>query len=220
MTNTLSILVIDDSPIHQAAAKAQLAEYNLTVVGSYAEADKLLSRGIPYYGEEDGSDGACKYDVVLADLLMPAPTMLGRSCCNSGGGLEMPIGIFLGLLAARHGAKAMVFTDSDHHSHPASLCFDAFNRPAPHESYGDRSGGETNPLQFAVGKGSLILSNCRNWVRDYTKEDLATPLEYGDNSVPTDRTVRAKNWKQALEHVLDPEGKDRPKPKKARMESC
>jgi len=198
MTNTLSILVVDDSPIHQAAARAQLAGYSLTVVGSYAEADKLLSKGIPYYGEEDGSDGSCKYDVVLADLLMPAPTMLGRSCCNAGGGLEMPIGIFLGLLAARHGAKAMVFTDSNHHDHPASLCFDVFNRPAPYENY-EGDGGSTDPRPFAVGKGSLVLSNCENWVRDYAPNNLADELDWQDRRADA---VRAKNWKAALAHTL------------------
>lgn len=172
-TQKLAILVVDDSAVHRAAAQSQISDHDLVVVGTYEEALTLI---------EGNRWNICRrekaaprhFDVVMVDLLMPAP---GLDRTEKRIGEEMPVGIFLGLLAAKRGAKALVFTDSDHHAHPASACFDSFNEF-----------DETNPVAFPVGMGALTLSNNRRWVDG---------RNYGD-------TVRVKNWAAALTHILDP----------------
>ena len=135
----MKILVIDDNQVNLDAAEAQLAGHDVTFVSSYDEGRELVKK-------------KHEFEVVLVDLLMPA----SREAQGAGMryvGQEMPIGIFLALLAAKNGAKYVaVFTDSDHHSHPASACFDAFNR------------GECDPTPFTVEGAKMLLSNTRNWV--------------------------------------------------------
>jgi CheY-like chemotaxis protein len=224
----MKILVFDDNPVHREAAQAQFTGHDLTIVGTYDEARKLLITAVdhekswalrPDILEEMGLDrdydpngkgeAANKkfweadtkakeqathhpdFDVVLTDLLVPASKdMLG----NEGEqyiGMEMPVGVFIGLLAAvKGGAKHVaVFTDSDHHSHPASACFDAFNE---HES---------EPTPFVVNGCKVLLCNNRKWVGLYDPKDLATELEYRTNYTRTD-TVYAKNWAALLEYLL------------------
>ena len=130
------------------------------------------------------------FDVVLTDLLVPASqdTQGGQGMRYVG--QEMPVGIFIGLLAAVKGRAKFVavFTDSDHHSHPASACFDRFNE------------GETHPTAFMVEGCKVLLSNTRNWVSQYDPNNLVTELEYEDYNKRTD-TVRAKNWAALLEYL-------------------
>lgn len=97
-------------------------------------------------------------------------------------GKEMPVGIFIGLLAAvRAGATYVaVFTDIDHHSHPASACIDVFNK------------AESKPTPFMVGDSKVLLSNTRNWVNMYDPQDLTKALGYKEGSERSD-TVRGKN---------------------------
>jgi len=119
----LRILVVDDNETHRKSAQAQLGKTNtVSVVGTYDEAQKLLAGT---YVSGNGREGMETFDMVLVDLLMPAS---GRAQGDKGQqyvGEEMPVGIFLALLAAKQGAKHVaVFTDSDHHSHqrqPASI---------------------------------------------------------------------------------------------------
>src|SRR3989344_1047378 len=138
----MRILVIDDSPVHQQPARQTLGGHDLTIVGSYDEGQKLVGKG---HG----------FEAVLVDLLMPASRQkLGNAAQKRfmGQGFvcqEMPIGIFLALLAAKNGAKYVaVFTDSSHHDHPASACFDAFNKE-----------GESRPAAFAVEGARMLLCN-------------------------------------------------------------
>jgi len=222
----MKILVFDDSPIHRAAAKAQLKDHDLTVVGTYDEAQELLTPQFDYkrasaalkdqFGDFNPycSDDKAKkaeyfaakkvaneqattyphcFDVVLSDLLVPASRQ------QQGGpglmlvGEEMPIGIFIGLLAAV-GARAKyvaIFTDSNHHLHPASACFDAFNY---HE-------GEIAPTAFTIEGSKVLLSNTRNWVNQFDPNDLGKELEYEEYSKRSD-TVRAKNWRKLLDYLL------------------
>ena len=122
----MKVLVIDDSTNHQQSARQVLsAEHDLTVVGSYDEAAKLINR--PYNWEKDPD---FKYwDAVLCDLLMPA----GRNAQGPNGmkyvGVEMPVGWSLAIQAAIEGAKYVaVVTDMNHHDHPASAMLDSLNR--------------------------------------------------------------------------------------------
>jgi len=218
------ILVFDDNPTHRAAAQAQLKDHDVTVVGTYDEAQKLLTPKFDckkasailknQFGDFNpyrSNDGAKKaeylaakkvaneqattrpnFDVVLSDLLVPASRQSQGSDGHEHIGKEMPVGIFIGLVAAvRARAKYVaVFTDSDHHSHPASACFDVFN----HE------GGESAPTAFTVEGSKVILSNTRDWVAHFDPEDLSKALEYEEYSERS-HTVRAKNWGALLAYL-------------------
>ncbi len=219
----MKILVFDDSDINRSAAIAQLKGHDLTVVGTYDEAQELLTPQFDHEGASSAlksqfgnfnpyrSDDEAKkadyfaaekvaneqattypnFDVVLTDLLVPT----SRQEQGPGGaslvGKEMPVGIFIGLLAAvKTCAKYVaVFTDSDHHSHPASACFDVFNR---HESI---------PTPFTVEGSKVLLSNSRNWVGRFDPKDLSKTLAYEEYSKRSD-TVRAKNWAALLKYLV------------------
>jgi len=179
----MKILVIDDSPINQAAAKAQLATHDLTVVGSYDEAQALVAK-------------QHEFEVVLCDLLMPASSRAMGGEGEKYIGQEMPLGIFLALLAAKNGARHVaVFTDGCHHDHPAIACFDAFNRR------------ENQPTAFTVGDAKLLLSNCYNWIRSFYRDDLSRIMDYDeyrkDRKKAEQITVEAKNWSKLLDYLLN-----------------
>jgi hypothetical protein len=110
-------------------------------------------------------------------------------------GQEMPVGIFLALLAAKNGAKFVaVFTDSDHHSHPASACFDDFNEH------------ETEPTSFMVEGAKFLLCNNRNWVRPFHTEDLSQAMDYEefykDEDAAKKVTIRAKDWRSLFDCLV------------------
>lgn len=86
--NILNILVFDDSEANREAAKAQLKGHRLTVVETYQAAQELLVSGDVFF------------DVVLSDLLVPASGQSQGPNGQSFVGQEMPVGIFIGLLAA------------------------------------------------------------------------------------------------------------------------
>ena len=220
----MKILVFDDNETHRAAAHAQLKNHDLTVVGTYDEAQKLLTPQFdrekasqtlesqfgdfnPYLSDDEAKkaeyfaaenvamEQATTYpafDVVLSDLLVPASRQAQGPDGTQFVGKEMPVGIFIGLVAAvRAGVKYVaVFTDSDHHSHPASACFDVFNH----------KGGESAPTAFTVEDSKVLLSNTRNWVRQFDPQDLSKALEYEEYSKRSD-TVRAKNWAALLAYL-------------------
>lgn len=203
----MRVLVIDDKKANQISAEEYLKDHDLTVVGSYKDAEEILEvkydeekvekilaqNGIinqcphgwdPKYQQakrevEQESIIPFTFDAVLVDHLLPASGKQQGPGGRRFVGQEMPIGIFLALLAAKRGAKyAAVFTDTDHHSHPASACFDAFNK------------GENNPTPFIVEGAKVILSNTRSWIDfDY---------KYDDKSV----SDRKKNWKKLLDYLI------------------
>lgn len=218
----MKILVFDDDSKNREAAKAQLKGHDLTVVGTYDEAQELLlpkhdwekqeqllneqfgdfnffnsqdeeKKNLYKAAQEVALEQTTTYpdfDIVLADLLVPASGQSqGRSMLV---GQEMSVGIFIGLLAAvKAGAKYVaVFTDSDHHSHPASACFDAFNA------------GETHPTPFKVEGCKVLLSNTRNWIGEFDPSDFSKELEYEEYEKRSD-TVRAKNWAALLKYLLE-----------------
>lgn len=215
----MRILVIDDKDVNLSAAKAQLKDHNLTVVDSYEAGEKMFrveydqtkvtkilsQSGIinryphgsdPEYwrAEQEAKQQSIipfGFDVVLIDLLMPAS---GENQNEEGlrfVGQEMPIGIFLALLAAKRGAKYIaVFTDSDHHSHPASACFDAFN-----------PNGANEPSSFTVEGAKVLLSNTRGWVNHFQPGNFTEEMdsEWDFKNKPF---VRAKNWRKLLNYLM------------------
>jgi CheY-like chemotaxis protein len=187
----MKILVIDDKATHLAAAKAQLGDHELTTAQSYDDGLAAI-RGTRNRAKPWEYENAGQFDAVLVDLLMPASNESQGPEGYEHVGKEMPVGIFLALLAAQKGAKYVaVLTDSSHHDHPASACFDAFNK---HEG---------SPTPFMVAGAKVILCNDRNLVCRYDPSNLAEPLEYDQYKDRSD-TVRAKDWKSLLDLLLDP----------------
>jgi CheY-like chemotaxis protein len=186
----MKILVVDDSLIHQNVARKQLgAEHDLTVVGSYDEAQLLLGGGNRYGCDKTGSHD---FDVVLCDLLMPTSGQMQGSSGRDLVGQEMPVGIFLALLAAKNGAKHVaVFTDSDHHQHPASACFDAFNRL------------EGSPDIFQIAGANLLLCNASWWITSGTSVEPEVTTGIGtDDSTYREVCPRFKRWNFILTYMM------------------
>lgn len=212
-TRRLKILVVDDKEENRKSAQALLAGHELTVVGDYERAEKLLKpqvdrvkyddllvlRGLTEKSDWKLREAARQecivfpdFDVALIDLLLPA----GRNQMGDRGwqyvGKEMPIGIFLALLAARHGVKLVgVFSDQCHHDHPASACFDALN-----------DNNEGAPLPLFVAKSKLVLCNCRNWIGCFQPNDFTKRVKYEQvrDGAPH---VMAKEWNRILEYLLN-----------------
>ena len=110
--DALRILVIEDTPKHQASAKVGLAGHKLTIATGYEEAMQIL-------GNE-------KFDVVLTDLQMPMSSRTLGSDAFKLGEL-VPYGILLMIEAAHQGAKCVaVVTDLNHHADWVSAAFDHF----------------------------------------------------------------------------------------------
>lgn len=188
----MKILVVDDKSVHLDAAKAQLGGHDLVLADTYDQGQKLLQ-------DTHG------FDVVLVDLLMPASRQQQGPDGAKFVGQEMPVGIFLALLAAKNGAKLVaVHSDSCHHSHPASACFDSFSRffwGEPDSNHSGWSHDEDKPHALAVGGAKLILSNNRNWVHDVNPENMAQRLSWEEKGAGKP-SVRAKDWKAVLDYLL------------------
>ena len=107
----------------------------------------------------------------------------------------MAVGIFIGLLAAKNGAKHVaVFTDTGHHDHPASACVDAFN---PTHSRA--------PDKFSVSGAQFMLCNSPSFVGFYRPGKLAERLEMDVFvALPDNEIVRTKSWVEVLEILLKP----------------
>jgi len=143
----MKVLVIDDKIENLVAANTQFAGCaELTTVGTYDDGQELIKE------KHD-------FDVVLVDLLMPASKQAQGQKGAQFVGQEMPVGIFLALLAAKNGAKYVaVFTDSNHHDHPASACLDIFEEQAHY------------PKPIMVESAQLFLCNNPNWIRNGVKQ--------------------------------------------------
>lgn len=116
----MKILVIDDSPLHQQSARQTLEGHDVTIVATYDEAVALFGlHAMPWRLKEWPQQ---EFDVVLADLMMPA----GMAGLGGDGtqynGQEMPMGFPLVLMAVlKSNAKYLaVVTDTNRHDHPAA----------------------------------------------------------------------------------------------------
>jgi CheY-like chemotaxis protein len=181
----MKILVIDDGAVNLRAATAQLKGHELTLAGSYDEGLALIQ------GEKNKEtheyDQPGQYDVVLTDLMMPASDyMLGPKGWDFAG-QEMPVGIFLALLAAQKGAKYVaIFTDGGHHDHPAFACLDAF------------SSSQRELVPFMVAGAKTVLCNFPGWIEWFPPDNLTQRLESYAGNPPH---VVAKNWKKLLDEL-------------------
>ena len=154
----MKILVLDGNELHRQAAVAQFSKHELTVVGSYIEAETVLKKG--------------QFDVFLTDLFLPAPAKTTNPESSKLIGAQMPIGTIIALLATRQPEMRYVgiLTAPYHHTdHPASACIDPFN---------------TVPIRVGVCK--MLMANCGTFSCCFDKSNLNQPLTncpIGVNSV-------------------------------------
>lgn len=200
----MKILVFDDKEINRQAAIAQLGkDHDLTVVGTYNEAKEslrpeidrkkmyeFLEQGKSYAEAVKMSSGEARFHAVLTDLLVPASD---RAQGNEGKkfvGQEMPLGLFIALLAAKYGVKIVgLLTDANHHNHPSSACINPFNTQ-----------GEL-PYPLAVEGAKVFLSNNRSWVGEFDPNDLSKQLSYEEQEGKVG-TITAKNWSAFLNYIV------------------
>jgi len=201
----MRILVIDDSRTHLDAAVAQLGgEHEVVVAQTYdagrdllapevdnTKARELRDGGMSFAEAKKAATPEVSFDVVLCDLLMPASRHeQGREGMRFVG-QEMPVGIFLAILAAKNGVPHVgLLTDGDHHSHPASACLDPIQ------------GHATSAERFKIGDATVCLSNNPNWVMKFDPDNLGTPLEFDDWYQKDRETVDAKCWDKLLAWLL------------------
>ncbi|HOH67594.1 MAG TPA: hypothetical protein PK896_03855 [bacterium] len=112
------ILVVDDKPENQQAAKNQLGNFNLVVAEGFDQARLALRER--------------QFAYALLDLHLPVATggALGEAGIAKHIGLDIPYGLFLLLEACQHGAHAAVVTDLNHHQDPFSAAFDYYANEA------------------------------------------------------------------------------------------
>lgn len=198
----MKILVFDDKEENRKAAQTQLKSHDVTVVESYDEAQKLLKPRVDYDAVSDDEDALPEldfnvaseedrkqrqreldqikerhtayhgYDAVLCDLFVPASAQAQASLDHVNE--SMPIGIFMCLLSAARGkAKyAGLFTDTNHHEHPASACLDAFME------------NSIESVPFKINGTQVMFTNNTNWI---------TKNEHGQY---------VKNWSAFLDYLV------------------
>lgn len=239
----MKILVFDDKEIHRQAALAQLADHDVTVVGTYDEAQELLVSRVdwdknkllkkerfgdyhPSVGDKESSDPEVRqkytefyaeidgileqsivhpdFDVVLTDLIVPASKQ-SQGEYSEFVGQEMPVGVFIALLATVKGKVRYVglLTDVNHHYHPGSACIDEFNS-----------------TPFTVDGCKVVFENT-HYIGFFYADNLARPFKrkdvpegqdyfnYKDSLESSGEIVKAKDWVGFLELVLKPSEQER-----------
>ncbi len=187
----LEILVVEDTPIHQEAARRLLSEHNVQIVSTFDEATDLLR--IPLKWE--GSIVQPVYDAVLTDMFLTQ----GQGRCLSPdmkhlAKEQMPFGYPIALMACQKGVPYVaIVSDADHHSGPMAYSIDFFAK-----EYIDRK-----TIQ-QVGNSRLAVFNRRikNWT--YLGRDgkivLEDPLRPSSQKIGEGATL-VKNWAEALDYV-------------------
>ena len=143
LPDALRILVIEDTPRHQASAKQGLAGHRLMVATGYEEAMEVL-------GNE-------KFDVVLTDLQLPMSSRtLGTEAFKLG--QLVPYGLMLMIEAAHQGARHVaVVTDMNHHADWLSAAFDHFR-------YSVKIEGAVVQMMHAPMKRDASGESVKDWV--------------------------------------------------------
>jgi len=101
----LNILVIEDSAAHQQAAREQLAEHNLTIVGTFPEAMRALGSHMFAKMGKKAYEYEGNFDVVLTDMEMPVDKRLESLDHGNVKDTSAPYGLILALRAAQVGVK-------------------------------------------------------------------------------------------------------------------
>jgi CheY-like chemotaxis protein len=121
----LEILVVEDNALHQEAARALLAEHNVTIVGTFDDAaDRIY--GPSALAIERGANPKGSYDVIITDLFFPqgrGDMMADKNMAKE----EMPFGYAVAMMAMKEGVEYIaIASDANHHSHPMAYTLDFF----------------------------------------------------------------------------------------------
>lgn len=184
----MKILVFDDNQLNLQSAEEQLAQdHELTLVDDYGEAEKILG-GVKQLllGPNPVKEVKPDFDIVLTDLLVPAPSR-GVSQGNGFIGTLMPMGMFIALLCLKQGIRKVgILTLTNHHDHPASSALDAF-------------GGYWNEISL-IGDSRLLAASSLGYRLDpetmkrLSVEQLKTMSAEALHKYPV-----VKDWKEAVE---------------------
>ena len=154
-------------------------------------------KGIYYGGwtgkQEEYLEGET-FDAVLVDLLMPAKTTTGlyddqKYLSN----VEMPVGLFLALMAAYNGTKyVVVLSNANHHSHPNIDCLNHFSNSKNERSY--------DAIPLKINDSIVLMTNSHRWTDYFLPDDLSVPAESDGLNQPKE-SISVKYWKGVLDYM-------------------
>ncbi len=194
----MKILVFDDNELHRSAAVSMLGkDHELTVVGTYKEAEEAVESG--------------RWDAVLTDLMTKPSDSLAMPTNHpdliSVKDTEMPLGNFIVLIAMTRGIKKIgLMTDTNHHKHPASAALDPL---LAKKRIGTGIMDPCEPKPFVLGDIKLVFANSSSsdnavFVNPANYECMTD--EEADAKYPNREDckdfLRSKNWKLLLDVLI------------------
>lgn len=112
----MKILVVEDNPLHQEAARILLAEHDVTIVGSFVDFYKMVTpiRSSDPKDNKPAELDLASFDVVLTDVNLP-----------SHHSAEAATGFVVALQVLAAGVKRVgIITDANHHRDSYGRAFD------------------------------------------------------------------------------------------------
>ena len=189
----MKILVIDDKQENLDSAKALLSDQEVTTIDNYDDARKLISKNATVDRKEwKVTYKRPDFDVALIDLFLPSSAnhLMGEGLMFTGE--QMPVGIFLALLAAQNMFPYVaVFTNHNHHRHPASACIDDLN---PLD--------QMEPSILNMNSSKLMMANSAEWLDQRDPNDLSRTIDIQEK-INREDLVEVKNWQIALDYLLE-----------------
>jgi len=177
---TLDVLVVEDTPIHQEAARAMLTDYNVTVVGTFDEASDLITGGSRYSPNRDNKR---VFDAVLTDMFYSQ----GRGDCmadKSAASQEMPFGYAVAMMALKEGTPYVgILSDVSHHENPIGYTLDMF-----------MDGNKAEVMRF--GDSRVVIAGCIEPAYKTPSGKIGALEEVGE----------LKEIEEGIEHLVVPEG--------------
>ncbi|HBO16577.1 MAG: hypothetical protein UR69_C0002G0060 [Candidatus Moranbacteria bacterium GW2011_GWE2_35_2-] len=134
----MKILIIEDNPIHQEAARKQLSDHDLTIMESFIDFFETFRD----CWHDKPSMNLAEFDIVLTDINLPSPH--DEEVC-----VEAATGLVIVLKALQYGVKKIgIITDANHHQDAIGKAFDLWM-------------GSSNGAPFTVGD-VMIYPECYN----------------------------------------------------------
>lgn len=187
MTDTSRILVVEDNPYHQQAAKIQLP--GCVIASDFSEAAEMLKESW-----EDKSKTS-RYDAVLTDLFFPFGSnnvVINKSLCYK----PEPLGYTVAFMAATRDPAVpliRIVTDCNHHDNPVSNSFDFIK------------GRAYDSIQLGTSDFRMFDERDLPFVLLSSTGDLTEPIDSyskADDLIESGDFRKVKNWSAALEGVL------------------
>ena len=141
----MKILVIEDNPIHQEAARTQLVAHEVTIIKSYIEYSSKFHGWVPGYGYGNASLSLSSFDVVLTDMKLLSYDDRKES--------EADTGFIIAMDALSKKVKLVaILTDANHHQDPMSKAIDSL-------AYSFSTGN----THVCITNGSIKNNGEKNW---------------------------------------------------------